>query len=200
MQKSSPKKPIFVVGIDEVGRGPLAGPVAVGACRIPVNSKRLFAGIKDSKKLSEKKREEWLLKMKEWKAEGVIDYAVSFVSANTIDEIGIAESIRLALSKSLKKLKLNSAKTLVLLDGGLRAPRSFKNQRTIIRGDEKEPSIALASIVAKITRDRLMVRLSKKYSAYSFEIHKGYGTLTHRNAIRKFGLSREHRVSFCKNI
>jgi len=200
MNPGSPKKHIFVVGIDEAGRGPLAGPVAVGACRIRRGKENLFKGFRDSKKLSEKNREAWLFRMREWKKAGVIDYTVCFASARMIDREGIVPAVRSALARALAKLALDSGKTLVLLDGGLKAPIIFKNQKTIIRGDEKEPSIALASIAAKVSRDRLMKRLAKKYPKYAFEVHKGYGTLIHRTAIRAFGLSPEHRLSFCRNV
>ena len=187
-----------------VGRGPLAGPVAVGACVISVlNNERLieegfFAGIKDSKKLSEKKREEWLDKIKECKAKGDLDYCVSFVSNKIIDEKGIVYSIRFALMENLKKLKINPLNSMILLDGGLKAPEEFIFQQTIIKGDEKEPIISLASIAAKVARARKMVEYSRKFPQYGFEIHKGYGTLLHRENIKKHGLSELHRKSFCK--
>lgn len=196
----------FIIGIDEVGRGPLAGPVAVGACAISVLNnehlikERFFTDIKDSKKLSEKKRVKWLNKMNRLKAKGVLDYRVAFVSNKTIDKKGIAYSIKLALKENLKKLNINPLNTMVLLDGGLKAPEEFVFQQTIIKGDEKEPIISLASIVAKVTRDLKMVRYSKKFPQYGFEIHKGYGTLLHRQNIKKRGLSKLHRKSFCKNL
>lgn len=194
----------FVVGIDEVGRGPLAGPVAVGACAISVLKIKalqragFFKGIRDSKKLSEKKRGEWLGKIKELKAKGDLDYRISFLSNKMIDKKGISHCLILAIKKSLKKLKTDPLKTMILLDGGLKAPENFKRQKTIIKGDEKEPIISLASIAAKVGRDRKMVAYSKKFPQYGFEIHKGYGTLLHRQNIKKFGLSELHRKSFCK--
>lgn len=196
----------YLIGIDEVGRGPLAGPVAVGACLISVlKIKRLreggfFKGIKDSKKLNEKKREEWLSKIKERKAKGDLDYCVSFVSNKTIDRKEISHCLRLAIKKSLEKLKAEPLKTMVLLDGGLKAPEEFIFQKTIIKGDEKEPIISLASIVAKVARDHKMVAYSKKFSQYGFDIHKGYGTALHRRKILENGLSELHRKTFCKNF
>ena len=207
----------YLVGIDEVGRGPLAGPVAVGAVGIKLNSKheirnskqilnfkfknfKLPKCIKDSKKLSEKKREEWLGRIKELKAKGDLDYYVSFVSNKKIDDYGIAHCIRLALKNSLKKLKADPLKTMILLDGGLKAPEEFTNQKTIIKGDEKKPIISLASIAAKVARDRKMVEYSKKFPQYGFDIHKGYGTASHCRKIRENGLSELHRKSFCKNM
>jgi len=207
----------YLVGIDEVGRGPLAGPVAVGAVVIKLNSKneirnskqilnfkfknfKLPKCIKDSKKLSEKKREEWLGGIKELKEKGDLDYYVSFVGNKKIDERGIVHCIRLAIKNSLKKLKINPMKTIVLLDGGLKAPEEFTHQRTIIKGDEKEPIISLASIAAKVARDRKMATCSKKFPQYGFDIHKGYGTALHCLKIRENGLSELHRKSFCKKF
>ncbi|MDE2218279.1 MAG: ribonuclease HII, partial [Patescibacteria group bacterium] len=196
----------YIVGIDEVGRGPLAGPLAVGACLISVSkikslqAKGFFKGIRDSKKLSEKKREEWLGKTEELKTKGDLDYSVSFVSNKKIDEKGISHCLRLAVKNSLKKLKADPLKTMVLLDGGLRAPEKFIYQKTIIKGDEKEPIISLASVAAKVARDRKMIKYSKKFLQYGFEIHKGYGTVSHCQKIRENGLSELHRKSFCKNF
>ena len=207
----------YLVGIDEVGRGPLAGPVAVGAVGIKLNSKheirnskqilnfkfknfKLPKCIKDSKKLSEKKREEWLGRIKELKAKGDLDYYVSFVSNKKIDDKGIAHCIRSAIKNSLKKLKADPLKTMILLDGGLKAPEEFVFQKTIIKGDEKEPIISLASIAAKVARDRKMVEYSKQFPQYGFDIHKGYGTASHCRKIRENGLSELHRKSFCKNM
>lgn len=200
MPSRPPKSHIFVVGIDEAGRGPLAGPVAVGACFIRASDARKLVGIRDSKQLTEKAREEWFVRMKKWKKDGIIDYAVCFASVQVIDKRGIVFAVRDALARALGRLAPDPRKTKVLLDGGLKAPEVFKNQQTIIKGDEKESAIALASIAAKVSRDRLMKRLAKKYPSYSFEIHKGYGTAVHRTAIRAFGLSPEHRISFCRNI
>src|SRR3989344_7028788 len=196
----------YLIGIDEVGRGPLAGPVAVGACLISVSeikrlrAKGFFKNIRDSKKLSEKKREEWLGRIKELKAKGYLDYYVSFVSNKKIDDYGIAHCIRSAIKNSLKKLKADPLKTIILLDGGLKAPEEFMNQKTIIKGDEKEPIISLASIAAKVARDRKMVEYSKKFPQYGFNIHKGYGTVSHCRKIRENGLSGLHRKSFCKKF
>lgn len=196
----------YIIGIDEVGRGPLAGPVAVGACLISVSKiKRLreegfFVGIKDSKKLSEKKREEWLGKINEFKTKNGLDYSVSFVGNKIIDKKGISQCIKLAIKNSLKKLKAEPLKTMILLDGGFKAPDEFVHQKTIIKGDEKEPIISFASIVAKVARDRKMVEYSKKFPQYGFEIHKGYGTAFHIQKISQNGPSKLHRKSFCKNI
>lgn len=114
--------------------------------------------------------------------------------------MGISKAIKNCLEKSLKKLNVKPHECQVLLDGGLKAPSIYKNQKTIIKGDEKEWAIAFASIVAKVSRDTLMCRLAKKYPKYCFEIHKGYGTKKHCELIRKYGLSGEHRKCFCKNF
>ncbi len=195
----------YIIGIDEVGRGPLAGPVAVCAFKMPVkfNTKQ-FGELKDSKKLAPEKREEIFARLKELKtprggASG-IDYFVCYESAKRIDKIGISKAIRNCLEKALAKLNVKPNECKVLLDGGLKAPEKYKNQKTIIKGDEKERTIAFASIVAKVSRDTLMCRLAKKYPKYNFEIHKGYGTKKHCEAIRKNGLSAEHRRSFCENF
>lgn len=197
-----------IIGIDEVGRGPVAGPVCVAALQLRIRNyelriKNTKIPLRDSKKLSAKQREEWFAQIKKWKKEGIVDYAVSFVSAKKIDQIGIAPAIKLALSRSLLKLEFRhpmSKKTLVLLDGGLKAPTEYINQKTIIKGDEKEPAIALASIVAKVLRDRLMIKQAKKYPNYGFDSHKGYGTDFHYKNIRKFGITEIHRKSFLKRV
>lgn len=191
----------YIIGIDEVGRGPLAGPVAVCAFRLPVIFPiKHFGPLKDSKKLTALKREKIFVQLKKLKKDGEVQYSVSLESAKRIDTIGISKAIKNCLEKSLKNLKTKPSECIVLLDGGLKAPEVYKNQKTIIKGDEKERAIAFASIVAKVTRDALMCKLAKKYPKYGFEIHKGYGTKKHCEAIRKYGLSREHRRYFCKNL
>lgn len=193
-----------LIGIDEAGRGPLAGPVSVGV--FAVKSKSIpkdFLGVKDSKQLSEIQREEWFSKIRLAQKSGKISYTVSFSSAAVIDKRGISYAIRSAISRSLKKLEKNnfiSLNSKILLDGSLKAPDKFKNQKTIIDGDAKEPIIALASICAKVLRDRKMKKLAEIYPQYSFEIHKGYGTKVHYKAIKKHGISKIHRRSFLKNI
>jgi ribonuclease HII len=207
MKAKSRKK--FLIGIDEAGRGPLAGPVAVGVFAVRSRSiLKKFTGVRDSKKLSTLQREAVFLQIKKAYAEGHIQYTVSYSSAGMIDTRGIVSAIRSALDRSLKKIerkvRSTSSKNFnfddceVLLDGTLYAPRRYANQKTIIRGDDIEPVISLASICAKVLRDRKMTRLSKKYPHYGFEIHKGYGTKSHYSAIRKYGLSKVHRRSFVK--
>ncbi len=191
----------FLIGIDEAGRGPLAGPVAVGAVIVKSDfNKKLLKGIRDSKKLSEMQREVWFMKLKQWKKEGYINYAVSLVGAHIIDSKGISHAIRKGISTCLRRLEADAAKTQVFLDGSLKAPKHFKEQKTIIGGDDKVPLISLASVAAKVTRDRKMYKLAKVYHKYDFQLHKGYGTQAHRDKILKFGPSDIHRMSFLKNI
>jgi ribonuclease HII len=188
-----------VVGIDEVGRGPLAGPVAVCALCLQNNfNKNNFKNFRDSKKLSHSQRLKWLDKIEIEKEKGNIIYQVSYESNLIIDTKGLTFAIKRALNNSLKKIKVDFAKSLVLLDGGLKAPVEYINQKTIIKGDEKELAIALASIVAKVNRDHLMIKLAKKYPEYGLEKHKGYGTREHYLALKNKGLSPIHRKSFCK--
>ena len=191
----------ITIGIDEVGRGPIAGPVAVGAFAfLTPSARKLFPGVKESKQLSEAKREEWFAKIQEIKKLGHIDFAVSFQSEKVVDKKGISFAIRKCLKDALEELKINPNKAKVLLDGGLKAPIEYSNQKTIIKGDVKEKVIALASICAKVSRDRKMRKLAKKYPEYGFDIHKGYGTRFHYQAIKKYGKLPIHRNSFLKNI
>ncbi len=193
------KRYSYFVGIDEVGRGPIAGPVTVCALVLQERAPQFCLGVKDSKKLSATKREKWFEVIKEKQKEGVLNFAVLSLSEKTIDKIGISACIKQCLTKALEKLELNPAECLVLLDGGLKAPVEY-TQETIIKGDEKEAAIALASIVAKVTRDIYMEKLGEKYPAYGFEVHKGYGTKGHYEAIKKGGISSIHRKSFLKSL
>ncbi|MBI5133911.1 MAG: ribonuclease HII [Candidatus Taylorbacteria bacterium] len=189
------------VGIDEVGRGPVAGPVTVGVCVVPEGfDLRSFEGIRDSKKLSQKKRESWFLKLTELKAQGKLDFACASVPAFEIDAIGISKAIEKAMSEALGALGLDPELSDVYLDGSLRAPKEFASQQTIIKGDEKVPVISAASIAAKVTRDRYMEEQAVSYPDYGFEAHKGYGTNAHYLAIKKQGVSPLHRKSFLTAI
>lgn len=197
----------FIIGIDEVGRGPLAGPVTVCVVSCEektykklLRDKRLPRVGKDSKKLSLKEREKYSSVLKILEKEGKIDFKIIHISNKLIDSKGISFCIKKALADGLNKLNLNPKNSRVLLDGGLKAPKEFTNQKTIIRGDEKEKIIAWASILAKVSRDALVSRVAKKFPLYGLEIHKGYGTVKHRLAIQKNGISIFHRKSFCKNI
>ncbi len=201
---SSHKSKVFLIGIDEAGRGPLAGPISVGAFAVKSKgSLKLFKGVKDSKQLSEKQREKWFAIIRTHSKKGTVSYAVSFSNAATIDTKGLTRATRMAMGRSLKRLEANGFAPIdsrVLLDGSLYAPSKYVNQTTIIDGDAKEPIIALASICAKVLRDRKMKRLAKLYPQYGFEIHKGYGTKAHYKAIRKHGISELHRATFLKGI
>lgn len=195
----------YLVGIDEVGRGPIAGSVAVGAFVFLDNKAgRLFRGVKESKQLSEEQREKWFAVIEKVKKEGFVDFCVTFQSEKIIDIKGLSWAIKKALSTSLDKVtksnKIKPSETRALLDGGLKAPIEFTDQKTIIKGDEKETVIALASICAKVLRDRKMVKLGKKYPQYGFGEHKGYGTRKHYGAIKKHGMLKEHRKSFLKRF
>jgi len=191
----------FVVGVDEVGRGPLAGPIVFCAFKMSINfSAKTFGKLKDSKKLLPKKREEIFAKLEKLKKGKVVNYSIYSVSAKSIDKNGLSKAGKSCIEEVLKDLKIKPIESMILLDGGLKAPKKYKNQKTIIKGDEKERAIAFASIIAKVFRDGLMRKLSKKYPEYGFEIHKGYGTKKHRLLIKKYGLCPEHRKSFCRNI
>lgn len=190
-----------IVGVDEAGRGPLAGPVSVGV--VKVNSDfdwDLIPGVGDSKQISPKKRAVVFLRAKELKEAGQLDFCVEMVAARVIDEKGIVFAIKLAMSRAIESLQLKPEECVIKLDGSLHAPAEFQ-QETIIKGDSKEKIIGLASICAKETRDAYMLRKSKEstFAPYQFETHKGYGTKAHREAIKKNGLSKEHRASYCQN-
>ncbi len=193
-----------LVGIDEAGRGPLAGPIAVGV--FAVTSKdvlRKFRGVKESKQLSEADREEWFAKIRQFQREGIVDFAVSFCGASVIDDRGLTWVTRSSMDRALKRLEDRSfilPHSRILLDGSLYAPARFTNQLTIIDGDAKEAIIALASICAKVLRDRMMKSLAREYEGYGFDVHKGYGTKAHYAAIKKHGLSPIHRRSFLRKI
>src|SRR3989338_1144386 len=190
-----------ILGIDEAGRGPLAGPVAVGAVSIsPDFNKKFFKGIKDSKQLSPEERELWFSLAQEGKRRNELDFKVSLVSERVIDRHGIAYAIRLGVKRVLRGLGVEGESSQIFLDGALKAPPEFKHQLTVIRGDEKIPIISLASICAKVVRDRKMVKFAEKYPEYRFDLHKGYGTLVHRKAIKKYGLTELHRRSFTKRL
>lgn len=197
----------YLIGIDEAGRGPLAGPVAIGISFIPKQfQKEVFAllkkvGLNDSKQVKEKTREELYEILVVLKKEQKIKWEVMLISSKVISEKGISHAINLGIKKGLEKLKIKNLdkKIIVELDGALKVPQGdWKKSSVIIKGDSIKPSIMIASILAKVTRDRHMKKISKKYPLYNFEIHKGYGTLKHRTLIKKHGLSKEHRAGWCK--
>ena len=187
----------FMLGVDEAGRGPLAGPVAVGIIAVPegFDVAKEFPGVKDSKLLSAKRRENIFQMLVARVAKGDARYAVEFENAEAIDEEGIATAVRRAIARGVNALAPDSALVRVMLDGALRAPPEYA-QETIINGDVLVPLISLASIAAKVTRDRLMCELAKTYPAYGFEAHKGYGTKMHYEMLQKYGPCVIHRRSF----
>ena len=187
----------YLVGIDEAGHGPLAGPVAVGVARVTegYDVLKAFPGLNDSKKLTEKKREHlYGILLKEVKARNVL-VRVSLSGESLIDEKGIAYAVRSALNRGLEALLPEPEQGIVYLDGSLHAPKEYQ-QETIIGGDGKVPVIMLAALAAKVTRDRLMVKLALEHPEYGFEKHKGYGTKAHMEALREHGLSSVHRTTF----
>lgn len=189
----------LIVGLDEVGRGPLAGPVAIGAVVLDRDAR--VEGLNDSKKLSAARRDEIAANV--W--ENALACTVQYASAQDIDEKGIAVCLRECFvrgieeaSRQLKNKGVERTIELVLLDGN---PLHLDEREVnVIKGDGKSASIAAASIIAKVARDELMCELDKKYPDYGFAEHKGYGSAEHIEAIRKSGLSPVHRASFCKNF
>lgn len=196
----------YIIGIDEVGRGPLAGPVAVGIVVVEKQNYQnlikqgIFEAGKDSKKLTAKKRLEYFNKITELKTKDVLNFGVFFESNKIIDQIGIVPAINLAIKKGLKDLGKNSAEVEILLDGWLKAPVEYREQKSIVRGDESELIISLASIVAKVTRDKKMEKLAADFNYYDFKNNKGYGTAKHIADLRHYGPSKLHRLSFIGNL
>ncbi|MBY0111091.1 ribonuclease HII [Patescibacteria group bacterium] len=189
----------LILGVDEAGRGPLAGPVAVGVVLVEEGFDLLatFPYLNDSKKLSEKKREAIFEQLLVCEKEGSVSFCVKSVDAATIDKAGISPSVRSAVHAGIRALTPDPTGVKVYLDGLLHAPNEYE-QETVVGGDALIPAIMLASIAAKVSRDRLMVRLAEEYPEYGFEAHKGYGTKAHQAAIRTHGLSPLHRRSFCR--
>ncbi|HEY4490124.1 MAG TPA: ribonuclease HII [Candidatus Paceibacterota bacterium] len=191
----------YIIGIDESGRGPLAGPIAVGAVLFRKKSYlKYFSGIRDSKKLSKKQREQWFKLAKIEKIKERIEYKVSCVSNTVIDKKGITYATECAIKRCLKRLGINPWECFVYLDGSLKAPNEYHNQRTIIGGDDKLRCISLAAVIAKVVRDKKMKKYSLIYPQYGFDSHNGYATREHRKKIKHFGTSKIHRISFLKNL
>lgn len=181
----------YIAGVDEAGRGPLAGPVFAAAVILPEDI--YIEGINDSKKLSEKKREELFDVICE-KADA---YCIAEVPENRIDEINILNATFEAMNKAVDGLKI--CPDYVLVDGNRIAGMKIPNE-TVVKGDAKSISIAAASILAKVSRDRLMYKMAEKYPEYGFDKHKGYGTKAHCEAILKYGPCDIHRTTFLKKI
>lgn len=178
----------IIAGIDEAGRGPLAGPVSVAGVIMPLDDKDIIEGINDSKKLTEKKRE----KLFDQIIEKAVSYHIEFVDVETIDSINILNATKLGMKKCIEAL--NPVPDLVLID----AVKLEEKVKTvgIIKGDAQSYNIACASILAKVARDRLMVQLDEIYPEYNFKKHKGYGTKEHIEALKKYGKCDIHRNSF----
>ncbi len=196
----------YLIGIDEAGRGALAGPVSVGAVLLPSNfdwregfalvTKRGDPVLRDSKKLSAQQRDilyEYII------SHGRMKHACALVEADIVDKIGIVNAAYEAAAIAISRLEIRPERVEVLLDAGLKVGSQWK-QESFVRGDENIPVIAFASIIAKVTRDRHMEELPSKYAGYHFEEHKGYGTLAHRRSIRQLGLSELHRATFCTRL
>lgn len=178
----------FICGIDEAGRGPLAGPVVVASVIMPADS--MIEGVNDSKKVSEKKRE----KIYDQIIEEAISYGVGIIGQDEIDEINILNATKKGLTMSLQEL--TQKPDLILVDALTHIDTLGIPYDSIIKGDAKCYSISAASIIAKVTRDRIMREWDKVYPEYGFEKHKGYGTATHIAAIKEYGLCPIHRKSF----
>ncbi|MBO5867496.1 MAG: ribonuclease HII [Oscillospiraceae bacterium] len=181
----------LIAGIDEAGRGPLAGPVCAAAVILPANIE--IPGLNDSKKLSDKQRRALYPIIKE----KAIAYGIGFASESEIDEINILQATFLAMERAVEKLAVKPE--FILIDGN-RDHDFGVSSKTVIHGDSLSASIAAASVLAKVTRDDFMLEQAEKYPEYGFEIHKGYGTKAHYAALEKFGHSPIHRMSFLKKF
>ena len=181
----------LVCGVDEAGRGPLAGPVCAAAVILP--PELVIPGLNDSKKLTDKKRRE----LYDVITAEAVSYGIAFASEKEIDKINILQATFLAMARAMEKL--TPQPELALIDGN-RAKDFGLPVRTIVKGDSLSASIAAASILAKVTRDRLMEQYDEAYPQYGFAIHKGYGTKRHYEALREFGPSPIHRMTFLKKI
>ena len=181
----------LICGVDEAGRGPLAGPVCAAAVILPREAE--IPGLNDSKKLSDKKRRELFPIIKE----KAICYGIGLASHEEIDEINILQATYLAMERALAQLVVTPQQ--VLIDGN-RTKDFGLPVKTVVHGDSLSMSIAAASVLAKVTRDDLMLEMAKEYPQYGFEIHKGYGTKAHYEALRTYGACPIHRNSFLKKF
>lgn len=176
----------LIGGIDEVGRGPLVGPVVAACCILPINYK--LEGLTDSKKLSEKKRE----KFYDILIQDCISYGIGIIDCKKIDEVNIYEATKMAMTSAINNCKIKPEHVLIdAMKLDIDIP-----QTSIIKGDAKSLSIAAASVIAKVTRDRMLIELDKKYPMYDFKNNKGYPTKKHLEAISKYGIIKEHRRSY----
>ena len=181
----------LICGVDEAGRGPLAGPVCAAAVILPRNIE--IVGLNDSKKLSEKSRE----KLYDEICEKAMSFGIAFASVEEIEELNILNAAMLAMNKAIAQLEPQPE--LALIDGN-RSSAIEINSRCVIKGDAKCADIAASSILAKVTRDRYMLEMAEKYPEYHFERHKGYGTKLHYEALREYGPCEIHRPSFLRKM
>ena len=179
-------------GIDEAGRGPLAGPVYAAAVILPSGLE--IEGLNDSKKISEKKREQLFDVI----CEKAVDYSIGIATEQEIDEINILNATFLAMHRAVEGLKTKP--DYALIDGNQYPRIPFVTEETVVKGDAKSMSIAAASILAKVSRDRFMLEIAKEYPQYQFEKHKGYGTKLHYEMLKEFGPSPIHRMTFLKKL
>ena len=181
----------IICGVDEAGRGPLAGPVYAAAVILPDGLENM--GINDSKKMSEKKREQLF----DTVVENAVAYGIGYATEQEIDEINILNATFLAMKRAVEAMGVKP--DIVFVDGN-RKPNTGYEELTIVKGDAKSISVAAASILAKVSRDRYMRELAEKYPEYEFDRHKGYGTKLHYEKIGKYGILPDHRKSFLKKI
>ncbi len=183
---------LFVAGVDEVGRGCLFGPVVAAAVVLPLSRLSLLAdlGVKDSKKLSPKRRQSLSISI----MEVATSYSIGYARVTEIDRINILQASLLAMGRAVKKLKVQPR--ICLVDGKYPIPDLAIEQGLLIRGDERSPLIGAASILAKVWRDNLIGRWSEKYPEYDLAVNKGYGTRKHLEALRVYGVTSQHRLSF----
>ena len=193
----------YIAGIDEAGRGPLAGPVVVACCLMPKHS--MIEGVNDSKKVSEKKRE----KLYDLITQEAISYGVGIIGQKEIDEINILQATKKGLTIAIKEMEKKLAENpelgvnkpdAILVDALTKIDTDGIPYKSIIHGDAISYSIACSSIIAKVTRDRIMRQWDEIYPEYGFAKHKGYGTAAHIKAIKEYGLCPLHRISFTKNF
>ena len=181
----------LLCGVDEAGRGPLAGPVCAAACILPRGL--VIEGLNDSKKLTEKKREQ----LYDTITREAVSYGIAFATVEEIEEVNILNATFLAMNRAIGKLSV--VPELALIDGnrskGINIPA-----RAVVKGDAQCADIAAASILAKVTRDRFMLTMAERYPQYHFEQHKGYGTKQHYEALREYGPSPIHRLSFLRKM
>lgn len=194
----------YIVGIDEVGRGPVAGPVAVGVVwyetRYHDELVKAFPKMNDSKKVPVNRRRAFAEKAADLQKVGKLHYSVQYVTAKEIDQYGISWAIRHCIEKAFKYVEMSGVGSTdyIFLDGSLEAPKKFYKQKTIIGGDGKVFAISLASVIAKVARDEVMEEYDLIFPGYGFAQHKGYGTKEHMKMIKQKGISSLHRASFLK--